>query len=66
MCVEASRAIDVRKMYKPWLGVALHVLSSQRYAAPSEIRMDAIIIAAVEKAGDELCSFRVLMHRNLA
>jgi hypothetical protein len=66
MCVEASRAIDVRKMYKPWLGVALHVLSSQRYAAPSEIGMTAIMIAAVEKAGDELCSFHSLMHRNLA
>jgi hypothetical protein len=53
-------------MYKPGLGVALHVLSSQRRAPPSEIGMDAIIMAAVEKAGDELCSFRPLMHRNLA
>src|SRR5579864_4038273 len=33
---------------------------------PSEIRMGAIIIAVVEKAGDELCSFHSLMHRNLA
>ena len=32
---------------------------------PSEIGMAAIIDAAVEKAGDELCSFRALMHRNL-
>ena len=28
--------------------------------------MGAIIIAVVEKAGDELCSFHSLMHRNLA
>ena len=53
-------------MYKPGLGVAPHVLSSQRRAPPSEFGMDAIIIAAVEKAGDELCSLRPLMHRNLA
>jgi len=32
---------------------------------PSEIGMAAIIGAAVEKAGDELCSFPALMHRNL-